>query len=117
MKEVSRLTFNKIIGNSVLLKECKYCGVAMGEIIVKLPWYGRFGALVKCSNCGAETPIHGVTVCISSEKTLGTPTLYGSMLSGIKKAVTDWNNGLYGYRVEKSKILKDKSGKILYGKE
>lgn len=114
MESITSQTFDKILSKSVHLKQCKYCHTAFAEIVVKLPWYGRYGAMVKCSHCGAETPIHGVTLCVTSGKTLGTPTLYSSMISGIKKAVADWNNGLYGYRAKGKKDLKDEEGNIIY---
>ena len=113
MKELTRELFDKVMSRSVRLNVCKYCN-ANPNITVQMPWYGRLGAMVKCPHCGAETPIHGISECLSSGKTLGTPILYGSMIKGIKKAVADWNNGLYGYREKGKKDLKDEHGKVDY---
>lgn len=113
MKELTRELFDKVMSRSVRLNVCRYCN-SSPDIVVHMPWYGREGAMVKCPHCGAETPIHGISECLTSGKTLGTPILYGSMIKGIKKAVADWNNGLYGYSEHGKKELKDKYGKVIY---
>ena len=113
MKELTREQFDKVLSRSVRLNVCRYCN-SPPDIVVHMPWYGRLGAIVKCPHCGAETPMHGITECLSSGKTLKTPILYGSMVKGIKKAVAYWNNGLYGYREKGKKDLKDEHGKVIY---
>ena len=109
--DLPKQTFDKIMSKSVHLKVCKYCKQTIGEIKVLIPQYGRVGALVVCPTCGAETKLHGISQCFFSGKSMGTPILNGSIISGINKAVKDWNGGLYGYRTKGSKTLRDLDGK------
>ena len=45
MKEVSEEKFNRLLEKHIDLKPCKRCGYPTGEIVVRLPIYGRYGAV------------------------------------------------------------------------
>ena len=97
MKILSKQRFDKIIDESIKLNKCKRCGHGgIGDIIVKLPWYGRVGASIKCRHCGYETKIYGISCTIFDDNRIGTPITYKSLMSGIKKAVAEWNSDKVG---------------------
>lgn len=91
--DVSRAVFAATMERSIHLKECARCGWLGGEILVRMPYYGRFGAVVKCPHCGAETKIQGITITMFSGKRMGTPVIEESLMDGIKNAVRLWNDG------------------------
>ena len=43
MKEVSEEKFNRLLEKHIDLKPCKRCGYPTGEIVVRLPIYGKCG--------------------------------------------------------------------------
>ena len=84
--------FNKIMGSSITLGKCPMCGSPGGNIVVELPYYGIHGARVECPFCTYSTDIYGTELCIFTEDgRIGSPTTEGSILGGIMKAVTEWN--------------------------
>lgn len=93
MKIVSEEKFDSIMNKRIELNKCKKCGHIAPEIVVRMPLYGRYGASVRCANCGMETKIHGITYVMADEKRLGTPTIEMSLMYGIKRAIQDWNGG------------------------
>ena len=84
--------FNKIMGSSITLGKCPMCGSPGGNIVVELPYYGVHGARIECPFCTYSTDIYGTELCIFSEdRRIGSPTTEESILRGIMKAVTEWN--------------------------
>lgn len=100
MKEFSEEIFNRILKKHIDLKPCTRCGYPSGEIVVRLPMYGRYGAVVRCGHCGAETKIHGVSYTMFCGKRIGSPTIKSSLMGGIERAIQDWNGGAYNGRKE-----------------
>lgn len=90
--EVTPQKFIKIVGSSITLGKCPQCGSPGGNIVIPLPYYGIHGARVECPFCTYSTDIYGTELCIFTEDgRIGSPTTEGSILRGIMKAVTEWN--------------------------
>lgn len=91
-REVSRKKFDAIMSKDISLRLCPLCGYG-AEIVVKMPWYGKHGAMVQCSKCGHGTRMFNIHSEFHCEKSLGTPILEKSIMMGIRSAIQSWNNG------------------------
>lgn len=100
MKEVSEEKFNRLLEKHIDLKPCKRCGYHTGEIAVRMPMYGKYGASVRCRHCGTETKIHGISYAMICGERFATPTIKSSLMGGIERAIQDWNKGAYDGRKE-----------------
>lgn len=92
MKKVSKEKFDAIMKKKAIrLKGCKKCGYVSPEVVIMMPQYGRFGACVRCSHCGAETKLYGITYTMFDDERMGTPTIERSLMYGVKRAIQEWN--------------------------
>ena len=72
------------------LKACPFCG-GYAELIVREPMYGKTGAQVECTVCGAQSKNMKISEFISDGKTLSTPITENSREEGKQKAIEAWN--------------------------
>lgn len=95
MKErLTKYKFDAIMRKSRHLGKCPGCGIGGGEILVRMPWYGKFGVCVRCPYCNYETKTHGITeTMFDNENRIGSPVIDKSLLRGIHLAMNDWNCG------------------------
>lgn len=91
VKEVTRQKFDAIMSKGITLKLCPLCG-GPAEIVVKIPWYGPTGAMVRCTKCGYGTGMFGIHSYFSCGKSYGTPILEKSILKGIRSSIQSWNS-------------------------
>ena len=90
--EVTPQKFIKIVGSSITLGKCPMCGSPGGNIVIELPHFGAHGARVECPFCTYSTDRYGTELCIFTEDgRIGSPTTEESILRGMMKAVTEWN--------------------------
>ena len=73
------------------LAPCVFCG-GRAIVVVHDPMYGKCGAWVKCSYCGAEGPTASIYALIFRGKTMCTPLLPESLERGINAAVDSWDS-------------------------
>lgn len=90
MKSVSENKIDVLVSKSIKLNPCE-CGNGHGEIVIMIPWYGATGAKCRCSNCGRETKVYGISTTLISDTRIATPIIDRSLIKGIRNAVNDWN--------------------------
>lgn len=90
MRELKPKKFDKIMSKHISLGQCSICGHGGGDILVRIPWFGKVGACIKCPKCGYETPLHGVSYgMLCTDGRIGTPVTAKSLLHGILQAIED----------------------------
>lgn len=90
---VSEQEFNDIMSNSIKLEKCPKCKIGAGDIIIRMPLYGKTGVCIKCPYCGHETKTYGITEMVFCETKIGTPFTEKAIMRGILKAVAERNRG------------------------
>ena len=91
-KEITSREFDGIMISHIGLGKCPMCGSPGGNIVIELPYYGVHGARVECPFCTYSTDRNGTEIFIFAEEgRIGTPTTEESILLGIMKAGTEWN--------------------------
>lgn len=93
MNKVTEAEFQDIIRNQIELGKCPKCGIGGGDILIRMPWYGKTGACVKCPYCGHETKTYGVSETLFCSKKMATPFTEKALLRGIHKAIQEWKKG------------------------
>lgn len=93
MRTVTKEKFGAIMNKSIHLGECPKCGAGGGEILVRMPWYGKFGVCIRCQYCNYETKTRGITSPMFDKNRIGTPVIDKSLLRGIHTAINDWKVG------------------------
>ena len=93
MRDVTEKEFSEIMSNRIALGKCPKCEIGGGDILVRMPWYGKTGACIKCPYCGHETKTYGVTEVMFCGKKIGTPFTEEALLRGIHEAIQEWKKG------------------------
>lgn len=92
-RDVSEQEFNDIMRNSIKLGKCPKCEIGGGDILIRMPWYGKTGVCVKCPHCGHETNTYAIAELIFSGKRMATPFTENAIMRGILEAVEERNYG------------------------
>lgn len=93
MNKVTEAEFQDIISNQIELGKCPKCGIGGGDILIRMPWYGKTGVCVKCPYCGHETQTYGITETIFCGKKMATPFTQKAIMRGILQAVKERQKG------------------------
>lgn len=93
MKGVTEKELNEIMSNEIDLGKCPQCGIGGGDILVRMPWYGKTGACIKCPCCGHETKTYGITETLLCGKKISTPFTEKALLRGILEAIQEGKGG------------------------
>ena len=93
MRDVTESELKDIIGQAIKLGKCPKCGIGGGDILVRMPWYGKTGACIKCPYCGHETQTYGITETIFCDKKMATPFTKEAVMRGILQAVKERQKG------------------------
>jgi hypothetical protein len=93
MSEITEAEFQDIISNQIELGRCPKCGIGGGDILIRMPWYGKTGVCVKCQYCGHETKTYGISKAIFCGKKMATPFTPETIMRGILQAVKERQKG------------------------
>ena len=93
MKEVTEAKFEDILNKQIRLDRCPQCKVGGGDILIRMPWYGKTGVCIKCPYCGHESKTYGATEVVFCGKRMATPFTEKSIMRGILKAVEERKGG------------------------
>lgn len=91
MRDVTEKELNEIMSNKIYLAKCPKCDIGGGDILVRMPWYGKTGACIKCPYCGYETKTYGVSETLFCGKKIASPFTEKALMRGIHKAIQEWN--------------------------
>ena len=89
MREVTEAEFKAIMTNRIELGKCPECELGGGDILIRMPWYGKTGVCIKCPCCGHETKTYGVTEAITFGKTMATLFTKKAIMRGILQAIKE----------------------------
>lgn len=93
MRDVSEAEFKDIMSNRIELGKCPKCESGGGDILIRMPWYGKTGACIKCPYCGHETKTYGITETMFCGKKIATPFTKKAIMRGVLQAVEEWQKG------------------------
>lgn len=93
MREVTEAKLKDILSQSIELGRCPTCEIGGGDILIRMPWYGKTGACIKCPYCGHETKTYGITETIFCGKKMETPFTEKAIMRGILEAIKERKGG------------------------